>query len=271
MTSELSDKNESNKGAKCGKPKEGIFVQQKSRRIRIKTNEEIEFLEEQFLKDPKWTRKTVQHCKKFLKLRTHQIYKWGFDKKRGLKRAETATDSINGVIDTEYELSKLFPVSLEDGSSGQDALKLASDYPRCPAFDYNKIVDELVKSTKKLHQPSKIWRSDLDNRENFWQEKYEGRIQASCNNGKREDKPADTFWKEPYDALDFVNLGEDTRKNSLTKESLDSENTFRSSEWMIYDTKVNPFLGEVGDSNFSGDYNFGENSFLFKDHQTFIN
>ncbi len=167
MTADLTVNTTDNKGANCGKPKEGIFVQQKSRRIRIKTNEEIEFLEEQFQKDPKWTRKTVQHCKKFLKLRTHQIYKWGFDKKRGIQRTETATDSINGVIDTDYELSKLFPVNLEDGSSGQDTLKLAADYPRCPAFDYNKIVDELVKSTKKLHQSSKIRRSDLDNRENF--------------------------------------------------------------------------------------------------------
>ena len=56
------------------------FIQQKSRKIRVKTDEENEFLEDMFIKDPLWTRKTVQICKKALNLTTPQVYKWGFDK-----------------------------------------------------------------------------------------------------------------------------------------------------------------------------------------------
>ncbi|CAI2372870.1 unnamed protein product [Moneuplotes crassus] len=62
------------------------YVDRKSRRIRVKTPEEIAFLEEQFAKDPSWTRKTVKHCKTILGLSTNQIYKWGFDKKNLLQR-----------------------------------------------------------------------------------------------------------------------------------------------------------------------------------------
>lgn len=49
--------------------------------VRKKTFKEVAFLEQQFAKDPNWTRATVQICKKALtNLRTDQIYKWGFDK-----------------------------------------------------------------------------------------------------------------------------------------------------------------------------------------------
>jgi len=53
----------------------------KARKVRIKTDRENSFLEAQFLSDPSWNRKTVQYWKKNLNLKTHQIYKWGFDKK----------------------------------------------------------------------------------------------------------------------------------------------------------------------------------------------
>ena len=52
----------------------------KSRFVRNKTPEEIKFLEDVFIRDPKWSRKTVQYCKERLNLGTTQIYKWGFDK-----------------------------------------------------------------------------------------------------------------------------------------------------------------------------------------------
>lgn len=63
-----------------------FYVIKKTRLIRVKTKEEIDFLEQQFVKDPDWTRKTVQFCKKNLNLETAQIYKWGFDKKMILKK-----------------------------------------------------------------------------------------------------------------------------------------------------------------------------------------
>jgi DNA mismatch repair ATPase MutS len=79
---------------------------QEMKQIRSKTKEEINFLEIMFEKDPTWNRKTVQLCKKHLKLETHQIYKWGYDKKIQLKKNQgklkksqrsngDKTDSIN--------------------------------------------------------------------------------------------------------------------------------------------------------------------------------
>jgi hypothetical protein len=54
--------------------------------VRKKTPDEVRFLENEFAKDPEWTRATVQICKeKLTKLKTAQIYKWGFDKKCAIK------------------------------------------------------------------------------------------------------------------------------------------------------------------------------------------
>ncbi|CAI2375703.1 unnamed protein product [Moneuplotes crassus] len=61
-----------------------------------KTPQQIAFLEEQFVKDPTWNRKTVQFCKKALNLRTDQVYKWGFDKKAALtKENNSASNPLN--------------------------------------------------------------------------------------------------------------------------------------------------------------------------------
>ena len=43
-------------------------------------------MEAQFIKDPLWSRKTVQIWKENLNLGTTQIYKWGFDKKHLWKK-----------------------------------------------------------------------------------------------------------------------------------------------------------------------------------------
>ncbi len=61
-----------------------------------KSPEEVAFLEEEFSKDPSWSRKTVQFCRKALNLRTDQVYKWGFDKKQTLaKQNKLGVDPLN--------------------------------------------------------------------------------------------------------------------------------------------------------------------------------
>ncbi|CAI2375278.1 unnamed protein product [Moneuplotes crassus] len=62
------------------------YAMNKSRFIRSKTESEVLFLEQQFMQDPSWSRKTVQFCKDYLNLGTTQIYKWGFDKKKLFKK-----------------------------------------------------------------------------------------------------------------------------------------------------------------------------------------
>jgi hypothetical protein len=64
--------------------------------VRKKTFKEVAFLEQQFTKDPNWTRASVQICKKALtNLRTDQIYKWGFDKKTCLTKNMDKTDPLS--------------------------------------------------------------------------------------------------------------------------------------------------------------------------------
>lgn len=53
---------------------------------RYKTRDEISFLEQQLLEDPSWSRKTVQKCKRVLGMKTEQIYKWGYDRKKSIKK-----------------------------------------------------------------------------------------------------------------------------------------------------------------------------------------
>lgn len=64
----------------------GGFALKDLRSKRAKTEEELQFLEKQFQRDPTWNRETVQICKKALNLKTAQIYKWGYDKKKNLKK-----------------------------------------------------------------------------------------------------------------------------------------------------------------------------------------
>ena len=65
---------------------EDFKISSEKEKLRRKNPKEIAFLEEQFAKDPSWSRKTVQLCKRKLKLRTDQVYKWGFDKKVALNK-----------------------------------------------------------------------------------------------------------------------------------------------------------------------------------------
>lgn len=55
-----------------------------------KTRFEKEFLETQFSKDPSWSRKTVQLCKTTLNMKTHQVYKWGYDRKKTLEKQQNS-------------------------------------------------------------------------------------------------------------------------------------------------------------------------------------
>lgn len=79
------------KTMKTLKRKRGIKASQKGAKSYKKTPQQIAFLEAEFAKDPSWSRKTVQFCKKALNLRTDQVYKWGFDKKTALAKERTST------------------------------------------------------------------------------------------------------------------------------------------------------------------------------------
>ena len=83
----------------------------------------MKFLEEQFARDPTWSRKTVQICKKALKLKTDQIYKWGYDRKKRIKKQtennevflpqDQNRNIISKTISNEHiDISTLIPLPL---------------------------------------------------------------------------------------------------------------------------------------------------------------
>ena len=95
--------------------------------IRCKTEAEVNFLEKQFAKDPKWSRATVQICKRTLTLKTAQIYKWGFDKKRMIKKKGQKCNASKVHSDRN---NKPFSVAFEDKDHWN--------------VDYNKIVSNIL-------------------------------------------------------------------------------------------------------------------------------
>ena len=49
-----------------------------------------------FAKDPNWSRDTVQYLKKTLGLKTAQIYKWGYDRKKLVEQEEWDAWEVGG-------------------------------------------------------------------------------------------------------------------------------------------------------------------------------
>lgn len=99
----------------------------KEERKRHKTWKEISYLQEQFLKDPEWTTQTVLRCKNTLNLRTDQIYKWGYDKKKAIEKERLSC-------------------KLDKGCA-----QLLDEYPTLRLYrnpvDLNVVVDEILRST----------------------------------------------------------------------------------------------------------------------------
>lgn len=75
--------------------------------IYMKTPKEVAFLEKMFAKDPTWSRKTVQACKKALGLKTDQVYKWGYDKKQLMKKLNKKQPKRNAKTSTVTQSTKV--------------------------------------------------------------------------------------------------------------------------------------------------------------------
>ncbi|CAI2371711.1 unnamed protein product [Moneuplotes crassus] len=121
-----------------------FYVIKKTRLIRVKTPEEVAFLEAQFEKDPKWSRKTVQYCKANLNLETAQIYKWGFDKKMILKK-----NTMNGISvlksyrNSETRDQKVLPTSTLTGCQEKRENRKANI--SVDMVDFNNEVEDILK------------------------------------------------------------------------------------------------------------------------------
>ena len=68
-------------------------------------------LNKAFNKDPSWSRETVQYLKNHLDLKTSQIYKWGYDRKKNSESEKQANEdmisSINNVNDQAMTDSRI--------------------------------------------------------------------------------------------------------------------------------------------------------------------
>jgi len=152
----------------------------KTRFIRNKTEEEVKFLEDMFVKDPHWCKSTVQICKETLNLSTTQVYKWGFDKKKLLKKYwknsgfGDLTQWISQVQNSDLKLRCFLEANREkrkikksktptQSKGSQRRYGKASDLqPNRILIDYNKEVDDLINSIELQANSDHERRSDKD-------------------------------------------------------------------------------------------------------------
>ncbi len=146
------------------------YIMKKTRLIRVKTAEEVKFLEAQFEKDPEWTRKTVQYCKDVLNLGTTQIYKWGFDKKLSVERKvkkllrqkKSANKSRRRRGGKRSKRSQNAKASTKSMKTSESSVLNTSGSPKLAIsrIDYNQEVARLVSENTLCDHTGDNWRSD---------------------------------------------------------------------------------------------------------------
>lgn len=70
-------------------------VRKTKKRRNRKTYDEMVILNKCFKQDPEWNRETVQYLKKTLGLKTAQIYKWGYDRKKLAEKENSEQNLLN--------------------------------------------------------------------------------------------------------------------------------------------------------------------------------
>lgn len=217
------------------------YIMKKTRLIRVKTPEEVKFLESQFEKDPEWTRKTVQYWKEVLNLGTTQIYKWGFDKKLSVERrmkkllkknkSKTKPRGRKGVKRSRKSCNskntqKPKQMKVEESSGLGDALlpKLAVS-----RIDYNLEVARLISEETIYADSGDNWRSDTSDQKyrqkeqsksldmKFWVESQrtvkdsQESPKANSNAGAStlQDSWLDEIWDESFDADQYLSSTSD--------------------------------------------------------------
>ncbi|CAI2369453.1 unnamed protein product [Moneuplotes crassus] len=212
------------------------YIMKKTRLIRVKTPEEVKFLESQFEKDPEWSRKTVQYCKEVLNLGTTQIYKWGFDKKLSAERRKKKLLKLNKSKnrprkrkdDTKKPMLKCPRISEAGELSSNMSSGLAVS-----RIDYNLEVEKLVSEQTDYDMFCDNRRSDgsdnsnrkelqhiLSTRLPAQKEKRAEKLQliqkSSTNTGTStvRDTWLDEIWDESFDADQYLSSSSDLYKEA---------------------------------------------------------
>ena len=133
---------------------------------RYKTRDEISFLEQQLIKDPSWSRKTVQLCKRTLRMRADQIYKWGYDRKKAMKRYSTLYPESNGIKARFAQANKEVDKSNMNGivDSIIDSMKYYKIYDK-------SIEEESDDDDSDIENQAVIFHFDEANESQIWQSK----------------------------------------------------------------------------------------------------
>ena len=219
------------------------YVMKKTRLIRQKTPEEVKFLEEQFSKDPSWSRKTVQYWKDVLNLGTTQIYKWGFDKKLSLERKEkqrypkkdrNLRKIKNKLKRKKSTKGKRRSKKAPEGMRGRNKKQISK--PLVCQIDYNKEVNELMalyNNQCKSEDERMSDDSDQNDKKENRQSKQQDWKGLSCSNSintyedprpeeQRKNSSSvpnswlDELWDESFDPCQYLSSSSDLVQDPLS-------------------------------------------------------
>ncbi|CAI2375080.1 unnamed protein product [Moneuplotes crassus] len=210
------------------------YVINKSRFIRNKTEAEIHFLEDQFTQDPSWSRKTVQFCKDHLDLGTTQIYKWGFDKKKLLKKYSRTVSRLSNNAkpgDKEYfkaffsylkllnqKKSKKFrqQKKIQESSKTEDRSEpMRISQPKSDTkviglekpIDYNTEVGEILKLV--AHQEDIGINRSSDLKDNFSRSLDQKSAKQDSSSSDNHSSWLDELWREEFNANTYISNSSD--------------------------------------------------------------
>lgn len=107
----------------------GVTANVEKRKRSRKTYDQMVVLNELYKKDPTWSRETVQHLKKRLGLKTAQIYKWGYDRKKLAEMEDPPNDNLKSAA-----------LRREDTLLTDRSIR-----------DFNRAVDEICEAFYKNH------------------------------------------------------------------------------------------------------------------------
>lgn len=129
---------------------------------RWKTFSEKEILECYFVLDPSWAKKTMVYVKDLVKLSEEQIYKWGYERKRKLRKEKDA------ILEKEfaqrsYEIAKKSVSSIIDYNlMVNDIFSDKSEEPSFLTYEekakYDQVRDELIRKDAEFQQMPKFER-----------------------------------------------------------------------------------------------------------------
>ena len=129
---------------------------------RWKTFSEKEILECYFVLDPSWAKKTIVYVKDFVELSEEQIYKWGYERKRKLRKEKDAILEKEFAQRSNEDSKESISLIIDYNMMVNDLFSDKSDEPSFLTYEekakYDQVRDELIRKDVEFQQMTKFER-----------------------------------------------------------------------------------------------------------------